>query len=186
MPGPRFTCRARVGSVSIPTSGLFAGEGHLPLSCTPEPASAAPITGTVDACEVDFIHEMSVSRIWEAPRVTKPYTEDEWPAIERLGHAVDADLRTHDVRLTMGGEPTFVSIDDPDGDEWNTAALGPNKKRVGGRSLSSDAAALRRPRPGSLRSRQVVSGRATAALVAQLLLAQGRRTDLARRVADRR
>ncbi len=113
-----------------PTSGLFAGEGHLPLSCTPEPASAAPVTGTLDPCEVDFTHEMSVSRIWEAPRVTKPYSEDEWRAIERLGHAVDADLAVHDVRLTMGGEPTFVAIDDPDGDEWNTAALGPNKKRL--------------------------------------------------------
>ncbi len=68
-----------------PTSGLFAGEGHLPLSCTPEPASAAPVTGTLDPCEVEFTHEMSVSRIWEAPRVTKPYSEDEWCAIERLG-----------------------------------------------------------------------------------------------------
>ena len=113
-----------------PTSGLFAGEGHLPLSCTPEPASAAPVTGTLEPCEVEFAHEMSVSRIWEAPRVTKPYSEDEWHAIERLGHAVDTDLQNHDVRLTMGGEPTFVSIDDPDGDEWNTAALGPNKKRL--------------------------------------------------------
>ena len=77
-----------------PTSGLFAGEGHLPLSCTPEPASAAPVTGTVDPCEVDFTHEMSVSRIWEAPRVTKPYSEDEWSAIEQLGHKVDAELQT--------------------------------------------------------------------------------------------
>ena len=113
-----------------PTSGLFAGEGHLPLSCTPDPASAAPVSGTLEECEVEFTHEMSVSRIWEAPRVTKPYTEEEWHAIERLGHAVDADLQKNDVRLTMGGEPTFVSIDDPDGEEWNTAAQGPNKKRL--------------------------------------------------------
>jgi uncharacterized protein (DUF2126 family)/transglutaminase-like putative cysteine protease len=113
-----------------PTSGLFAGEGHLPLSCTPEPASAAPITGTLEECEVEFTHEMSVSRIWEAPRVTKPYRDDEWLEIERLGHAVDQDLQAYDVRLTMGGEPTFISIDDPDGEEWNTAALGPTKKRL--------------------------------------------------------
>ena len=113
-----------------PTSGLFAGEGHLPLSCTPEPASAAPVTGIIDECEVEFSHEMAVTRIWEAPRVTKPYTEEEWRTIEQLGHDVDADLAARDVRLTMGGEPTFVSIDDPDGEEWNTAALGTDKRRL--------------------------------------------------------
>jgi uncharacterized protein (DUF2126 family)/transglutaminase-like putative cysteine protease len=113
-----------------PTSGLFAGEGHLPLVCTPEPASAAPVTGAVDECKVEFIHKMSLTRIWEAPRVTKPYTEEQWQAIDRLGHAVDADLKKHDVRLTMGGEPTFVSMDDPDGEEWKTAALGPDKRKL--------------------------------------------------------
>ena len=113
-----------------PTSGLFAGEGHLPLVCTPEPASAAPVTGAVDECRVDFLHEMSLTRIWEAPRVTKPYTEEQWQAIDRLGHAVDADLKKHDVRLTMGGEPTFVSMDDPDGEEWKTAALGADKRKL--------------------------------------------------------
>ena len=113
-----------------PTSGLFAGEGHLPLACTPEPSSAAPVSGLVSECETTFEHEMTVTRVWEAPRVTKPYTDAEWAEIEALGHAVDAALRAGDVRLTMGGEPTFVSIDDPDGEEWNTAALGPNKKRL--------------------------------------------------------
>jgi len=113
-----------------PTSGLFAGEGHLPLVCTPEPASAAPVTGAVDDCKVEFIHKMSLTRIWEAPRVTKPYTEEQWQAIDRLGHAVDANLKKHDVRLTMGGEPTFVSMDDPDGEEWKTAALGPDKRKL--------------------------------------------------------
>ncbi len=111
-----------------PTSGLLAGEGHLPLACTPEPSSAAPVTGAHDECEVQFEHHMGVQRIWEAPRVTKPYTEDEWAAIEVLGHAVDADLSALDVRLTMGGEPTFVAIDDPDSAEWNTAALGKTKR----------------------------------------------------------
>ena len=113
-----------------PTSGLFAGEGHLPLACTPEPGSASPVTGAVDKCEVSFSHEMSVARIWEAPRVTKPYTEEQWQAIDQLGHAVDAELTRNDVRLTMGGEPTFVSMDDPEGEEWNMAALGPNKRRL--------------------------------------------------------
>jgi uncharacterized protein (DUF2126 family)/transglutaminase-like putative cysteine protease len=113
-----------------PTSGLFAGEGHLPLACTPEPGSASPVTGNVDPCEVEFFHDMSITRIGESPRVTKPYTEKQWRAIDQVGHAVDRDLQRHDVRLTMGGEPTFVSLDDPQGEEWNTAALGPTKRKL--------------------------------------------------------
>jgi len=112
------------------TSGLLAGEGHIPLACTPEASAAAPISGAVDECETVFEHHMSVQRIWEAPRVTKPYTDEQWSSIELLGHAVDADLQALDVRLTMGGEPTFVSVDDPDGAEWNTAALGPTKRKL--------------------------------------------------------
>lgn len=113
-----------------PTSGLFAGEGHIPLACSPEPSSAAPISGLVDECECDFSHEMRVERIWEAPRVTRPYSEEQWQAIRELGHQVDADLQAADVRLTMGGEPTFVAVDYPDDAEWNTEALGPNKRRL--------------------------------------------------------
>ena len=111
-----------------PTSGLFAGEGHIPLACTPQPASAAPVTGGVDKCETTFEHHMQVTRVWEAPRVTKPYTDEQWLEIENLGHRIDATLQDLDVRLTQGGEPTFVAVDDPDGAEWNTAALGPTKR----------------------------------------------------------
>jgi uncharacterized protein (DUF2126 family)/transglutaminase-like putative cysteine protease len=113
-----------------PTSGLLAGEGHLPLACTAEPALAAPVSGLVDACETTFEHEMKVTRVLEVPRVTKPYADAQWEAILALGRKVDEELNAGDVRLTMGGEPTFVSIDDPDGDEWNTAALGPKKKTL--------------------------------------------------------
>jgi transglutaminase-like putative cysteine protease len=113
-----------------PTSGLFAGEGHIPLACTPDPVSAAPITGATDLAQVDFSFANEVCRIHEDPRVTRPYTEAQWQAIDALGEAVDADLHEHDVRLTMGGEPTFVSIDDMDGVEWNTAADGPTKRRL--------------------------------------------------------
>ena len=113
-----------------PTSGLFAGEGHLPLACTPEPQSAAPITGATDPCESAFVHEMTVARIFESPRVTKPYTDEQWAAIEALGHRVDLDLRAGDVRLTMGGEPTFISVDDMEGEEWNFLAVGPDKRRL--------------------------------------------------------
>jgi uncharacterized protein (DUF2126 family) len=114
-----------------PTSGLFAGEGHIPLACSAEPGSAAPITGLTEEAEVEFTHQMRVDRVWEAPRVTKPYTEEQWAGVEALGLRVDADLQARDVRLTMGGEPTFVSVDDRDGDEWNTEAMGPNKRRLG-------------------------------------------------------
>ncbi|HEY6132585.1 MAG TPA: transglutaminase family protein, partial [Rubrivivax sp.] len=111
-----------------PTSGLMAGEGHIPVACTPEPSSAAPVSGAVDASGVEFSHEMKVTRIHESPRVTKPYTEEQWQSIVDLGHAVDRQLAEQDVRLTMGGEPTFVSVDDRDGAEWNTDALGPTKR----------------------------------------------------------
>jgi uncharacterized protein (DUF2126 family)/transglutaminase-like putative cysteine protease len=111
-----------------PTSGLLAGEGHIPLACSPDPSSAAPITGGVEPCETEFSFDMTISRIHEDPRVTRPYTDEQWARIEALGHAVDERLAAGDVRLTMGGEPTFVSIDDMDGAEWNTAAVGPTKR----------------------------------------------------------
>jgi uncharacterized protein (DUF2126 family)/transglutaminase-like putative cysteine protease len=111
-----------------PTSGLYAGEGHIPLACSPEPSSAAPIRGTHDPCETTFEHHISVRRVWEAPRVTLPYSELQWGAIDDLGKKVDADLRRMDVRLTQGGEPTFVSLDDRGGGEWNTEAMGPTKR----------------------------------------------------------
>jgi uncharacterized protein (DUF2126 family)/transglutaminase-like putative cysteine protease len=115
-----------------PTSGLLAGEGHLPLAATPDPFSAAPISGGVDECESTLEHEMHVRRIHESPRVTKPYTDAQWQEIDALGCRVDGALSERDVRLTMGGEPTFVSIDDMQGDEWNTAALGATKRERAG------------------------------------------------------
>ena len=111
-----------------PTSGLFAGEGHIPLSCTPDPQGAAPVTGASDPCGVELHFHNEVTRVHEDPRVTRPYTDGQWQAITDLGHQVDADLRARDVRLTMGGEPTFVSIDDMDGAEWNIQALGAHKR----------------------------------------------------------
>jgi len=112
------------------TSGLLTGEGHIPLACTPEPQSAAPLSGIVQACETTFEYVMKVARIWEAPRVTKPYTEAQWQAIDALGKRVDQNLKEDDVRLTMGGEPTFVSSEDSLAAEWNTAALGDTKRSI--------------------------------------------------------
>ena len=123
-----------------PTSGLMASEGHIPLACTADPQDAAPITGSIswdkgddeatEELETEFRFAMSVTRIHEDPRVTFPYSDEEWKTIDQFGQRIDAELREHDVRLTMGGEPTFVSIDDKDGAEWNTTALGPTKRRL--------------------------------------------------------
>ena len=113
-----------------PTSGLFAGEGHIPLACAASPTQAAPISGAVEKSEVLFDFDMSITRVLETPRVTKPYSEDQWKDIEALGDRVDQVLNSHDVRLTMGGEPTFVSIDDRTHAEWHTAAVGPTKRAL--------------------------------------------------------
>ncbi|MBB3896922.1 transglutaminase family protein [Roseococcus suduntuyensis] len=117
------------------TSGLLAGEGHIPLASTPEPASAAPISGGVEKAEVEFGFEMKVVRLRETPRVTKPYTPKQWQAIQQAGQRVDAALKRHDVRLTMGGEPTFVAATDREAAEWNTDAMGPTKRAFAGRLL---------------------------------------------------
>lgn len=109
------------------TSGLLAGEGHIPLAVTAVPASAAPVSGMTDICESRLDVEMTVTRIHEDPRVTKPYSEAQWQAISELGHRIDQELLDGDVRLTQGGEPTFVSVDNMDGAEWNIAALGEEK-----------------------------------------------------------
>jgi uncharacterized protein (DUF2126 family)/transglutaminase-like putative cysteine protease len=113
-----------------PTSGLFAGEGHIPLACAASPTQAAPISGAVEAAEVLFDFDMTVMRVKEPSRVTKPYTPEQWDEIEKLGDAVDVVLKNNDVRLTMGGEPTFVSIDDRTHAEWHTAAVGPSKRAL--------------------------------------------------------
>ena len=112
------------------TSGLFAGEGHIPLACTPHYNSAHAIEGFSDKCETEFDYENKVTRIFESPRVTKPYKEEQWDAIYNLGFKVDEDLVKNDVRLTMGGEPTFVSIDDMESAQWNSEADGEHKREL--------------------------------------------------------
>ncbi|MGD0989936.1 MAG: transglutaminase family protein, partial [Candidatus Sulfotelmatobacter sp.] len=114
-----------------PTSGLFAGEGHIPLVCTPNASKAAPIEGTVESANVDFNYSISIRRLNDAPRPSKPFTEEDWLQVEQVAHRVDADLEAQDVRLTMGGEPTFVGIDEPDSPQWNIDALGPMKRTRG-------------------------------------------------------
>ncbi|MCL8024041.1 transglutaminase family protein [Nocardioides bruguierae] len=113
-----------------PTSALFAGEGHIPLSATPHPSSSAPIEGATDKTEVEFSFSNTVTRVHEDPRVTKPYTDEAWSRVDAVAQGVDARLEAGDVRLTMGGEPTFVALDDQTSDEWNTDADGPHKRAL--------------------------------------------------------
>ncbi|MAJ65324.1 MAG: IMP dehydrogenase [Alphaproteobacteria bacterium] len=111
------------------TSGLFAGEGHIPLAATPAPQSAAPISGSLSGnAKVAFDFDMQVTRLKETPRITRPYSREEWGDIEVAGDAIEAKLQASDVRLTMGGEPTFVATNHRDDEEWNIDAVGPNKR----------------------------------------------------------
>ena len=113
-----------------PTSGLFAAEGHIPLAATPHFSHAAAVDGMTSVCEVELKYSNTVERVHEDPRVTKPYNEAQWARIDLLGQQVDADLRAGDVRLTMGGEPTFVSSDDFESPQWTIAADGPGKRHA--------------------------------------------------------
>ena len=127
---------------------------------------------------------MSVRRVNETPRVTKPYTDEQWRRVEALAQQVDADLAEHDVRLTMGGEPTFVGIDEPDSPQWNGDAMGPLKRN---RAVTLIRRIRERMAPGALLhfgQGKWYPGEAAAALGAGLLLARGRRAGLGRRRSD--
>jgi hypothetical protein len=154
-----------------PTSGLLTSEGHIPLVCTPQAAQAAPIAGTSEPAGTDLSYSISVRRMNDPRRLSKPFSETEWAAVRQVAYRIDADLKANDVRLTMGGEPTYVGIDDPESPQWNIAAAGGNEAnaRVGDdpRAAQTDRAG----RAAALRTGEVVSGRGFAAVGTELLLA---------------
>jgi uncharacterized protein (DUF2126 family)/transglutaminase-like putative cysteine protease len=117
------------------TSGLLCGEGHIPLAASPHYRSAAAITGGASRAADDFDFSMTVTRLVEPIRITRPFEEADWETLVGVGDAVEADLQAQDVRLTMGGEPTFVSIDDFESAEWNIDATGPTKPVIAAQLL---------------------------------------------------
>ena len=167
-----------------PTSGLFAGEGHIPLSATPHPSSAAPITGATEPCETTLDFSNTVTRVHEDPRVTLPYTDAAWDADLRPRRAASTSgCAAGDVRLTVGGEPTFVSVDNQVDAEWTTDADGPHKRRAGlgsGRPAEEGVGAAG---SGAAQPGQVVSGRTVAALADRAALAHRRSAAVDRRRA---
>jgi uncharacterized protein (DUF2126 family) len=117
-----------------PTSGQLTAEGHIPLVCTPSPEEAAPIEGTVEPVKTEFSYSFRLNRVdrLDKPRsIAKPLTDAEWERVRAVAHAIDAELKAGDARLTMGGEPTFVGIDNPESPEWNLDAHGPDKRTRG-------------------------------------------------------
>ena len=133
--GPRSISQARAGRDG-PHVGAVRRRGPHPAGRHRAPAAAAPISGSTGVCETTLEFTNTVTRVHEDPRVTLPYTEAAWETICEVGRRVDERLTAGDVRLTVGGEPTFVSVDNQVDEEWTTAADGPHK-----RERASDLAA---------------------------------------------
>ncbi len=174
----RSTSPAPVGSASIRRPAFSCGEGHLPLAATPHYSAAAPISGAVDESKVEFDFEMTVTRVEEKPRITLPFSDEAWEALVELGDKVDVDLTEGGVALTMGGEPTFVSIDDYEAAEWNTAAVGPTK-RTRADDLSPAPARRFAPAASSITARANGIPAKPAAMDVRALLAPRRKAGLA-------
>ena len=169
-----------------PTSALFAGEGHIPLAATPNPSSSAAITGATEPSKTTMEFANIVRRVHEDPRVTKPYSEAQVEHLQRVGQTVDDRLNAAGIELTMGGEPTFVSVDDMTSAQWTVAADGPEKRELANRAGRSARRPVRPRRPGAARPGQVVSRRVDAALADRADLADRRRTAVDRSRTARR
>ena len=171
-PGPRSTCRAPAGSASI-----------RPRACSParatsrspaRPTRRAPPRSPALADRDAASSSHSPTRCSASTKTRASPSRTPTSSGRRSTRSATRSTRiceAHDVRLTMGGEPTFVSIDDMDGAEWNTAALGPTKRRLAGALLQRLQQRFAPGGAAALRPGQVVPGRAAAALGAVVLLA---------------
>jgi uncharacterized protein (DUF2126 family) len=142
------------------------------------------VIGYTDVCERKFDWDAGHA-VHEDPRVTKPYTEASGGDRDALGER-SMPISWHDVRLTQGGEPTFVSVDDMEGPEWNYTALSPKKRELGETLLRRLAARFATWRISAFGAREVVSGRAAAALGDRHVVAHGRASAVDRPRIDRR
>ena len=149
--GPRSSCRARAGSASTRPAGLLAGEGHIPLACTPtrtrRPPSPASSRWTKTEGRRQGRRDLRLHDVG-ASGCTSPARHQ---AVHRRAMERDRRARPHgrpalaagDVRLTMGGEPTFVVDRRPRRRRVEHDALGPTKRRLRGRPAPATARPLR-------------------------------------------
>jgi transglutaminase-like putative cysteine protease len=58
-----------------PSTGLFAGEGYIPLAAATRPELAAPVSGTVSACAMTLDHQIRILRLGSADAASAPPPE---------------------------------------------------------------------------------------------------------------
>ena len=172
---------ARLGRGLHPRRRLDRARSR-PPACSPakatsrsprRPARSAPRPSPARTArrEVDFSFAMHVARIVETPRAAKPYSDAHWQAILAAGDAWTSASTAGDVRLSMGGEPTFVAARRLRRRRMEHRRARPHQARLRRQARAPPARALRPGRPAALRPGQVVSGRAAAALGLRHLLA---------------
>ncbi len=123
-----------------PHLGFLVGEGHIPAGSVLQVLrQAAPISGTGCRAGQHRVQLRNVCSPLETnrDRGLRGISEEKWLRIRHVAHCVDKELEAQDVRLTMGGEPTFAGIDEPESPQWNIDALGDDKRTRGGLALDS-------------------------------------------------
>ena len=186
MPGPRSTFPAPAGSASIRPRACWPARGTSRWPPRPTRSARRRSPARTAQAEVDFSVAMQRRAPGETPRVTKPYSEAQWQQILDRWRRRGRRLEAGDVRLSMGGEPTFVAARRQRGAGVEHRGARPHQARLCRQARTPAARAFRQGRPAAPRPGQVVSGRAGRALGVRHLLAHRRRAALARPGPDRR